>query len=109
MPTFKVYITESDFLPGSQQFPTEMPRRFLGTVVANSKMSGSQLAYEKWPNEHGRFVLEVTNAVSAYMSEIGKKGGSKTSKAKADAVRKNAKKGGWPKGKPRKTESQEKE
>lgn len=37
-----------------------------------------------------------------HLSDIGKIGGSKTSEKKTAAVRKNAKKGGWPKGRPRK-------
>ncbi len=37
-----------------------------------------------------------------YFADIGRKGGKSTSKAKAQAARENAKKGGWPKGKPRK-------
>lgn len=37
-----------------------------------------------------------------YMSRIGKKGGSVKSEKKAAASRENGKKGGWPKGRPRK-------
>ena len=57
--TYKVYTTDKDFLPGSQSFPTEMPERFLGKGVANSKMAAADLAHEKWPDEHGRFRLEA--------------------------------------------------
>ena len=41
-------------------------------------------------------------AVSEYFARIGSKGGKSTSPAKLAAIAKNAKKGGWPKGKPRK-------
>lgn len=37
-----------------------------------------------------------------YLAAIGRKGGKASSEAKAQAARENAKKGGWPKGKPRK-------
>ncbi len=40
--------------------------------------------------------------VHAYLSKIGKKGGSVSSEKKTVAVRENAKLGGWPKGRPRK-------
>jgi general stress protein YciG len=36
--------------------------------------------------------------LSKYFSEIGRKGGNRTSEAKAQAVRNNGKKGGRPKG-----------
>jgi general stress protein YciG len=39
----------------------------------------------------------MNHAVKKFLSEIGKKGGSVTSKAKAEAARKNGKKGGRPK------------
>lgn len=35
---------------------------------------------------------------------LGQRGGKMKSNAKAEAARKNAKLGGWPKGKPRKTD-----
>ena len=41
-------------------------------------------------------------AVRAYLAEIGKVGGKSKSPAKLAAIAKNAKKGGWPKGRPRK-------
>ena len=41
-------------------------------------------------------------AVRAYLAEIGAKGGKSRSAAKLKAIAKNAKKGGWPKGRPRK-------
>ena len=41
-------------------------------------------------------------AVRAYLAEIGKLGGKSKSPAKLAAIAKNAKKGGWPKGRPRK-------
>lgn len=40
--------------------------------------------------------------VKAYLAKIGAQGGRAKSVAKAEAARKNAKKAGWPKGKPRK-------
>lgn len=43
-------------------------------------------------------VHKVTDAAAA----LGRRGGSVTSEAKAAAARANAKKGGWPKGRPRK-------
>lgn len=42
------------------------------------------------------------NPVSAAAATLGKKGGQATSPAKTAAVRENAKKGGYPKGRPRK-------
>jgi hypothetical protein len=41
-------------------------------------------------------------AVRAYLAEIGRQGGKSTSPAKVKASKANAKKGGWPKGRPRK-------
>ena len=46
--------------------------------------------------------LGPTRIPRKYLSEMGKKGGSVSSPAKTAAVRENAKKGGWPKGRPRK-------
>jgi general stress protein YciG len=40
-------------------------------------------------------------AVRAYLAEIGRKGGKSRSPAKLAAIAMNAKKGGWPKGRPR--------
>ncbi len=44
----------------------------------------------------------LAESISEVMSAWGKKGGKAKSEAKATAARKNAKLGGWPKGKPRK-------
>ena len=41
-------------------------------------------------------------SVRAYLAKIGRKGGKSKSAAKVAAIAKNAKKGGWPKGRPRK-------
>jgi hypothetical protein len=41
-------------------------------------------------------------AVREYLAKLGRKGGKVSSPAKAKAARKNAKLGGWPKGRPRK-------
>ena len=41
-------------------------------------------------------------AVREWYSQIGKLGGKSKSPAKLAAIAKNAKKGGWPKGRPRK-------
>jgi hypothetical protein len=41
-------------------------------------------------------------SVRAYLAAIGRKGGKSRSAAKLAAIKKNAKKGGWPKGRPRK-------
>jgi len=38
----------------------------------------------------------MNDAVKKYLAEIGKNGGSVTSKAKAEAARKNGKRGGRP-------------
>ena len=46
--------------------------------------------------------LEPPPAVREWYSQIGKLGGQSRSPAKLAAIAKNAKKGGWPKGKPRK-------
>jgi hypothetical protein len=40
--------------------------------------------------------------VRKWLAEIGKRGGESKSPAKLAAIAKNAKKGGWPKGRPRK-------
>ena len=47
-------------------------------------------------------IKKIPRSVSAYMSEIGKKGGSVVSEKKLKALKKSAKLGGWPKGRPRK-------
>ena len=44
----------------------------------------------------------VQAAITTAASEMGRKGGSAKSARKTAAVRINAKKGGWPKGRPRK-------
>lgn len=44
----------------------------------------------------------VSSAVRDYLAANGRKGGSATSERKSKAARRNAKKGGWPKGRPRK-------
>jgi hypothetical protein len=44
----------------------------------------------------------VPPAVRDYMATIGSKGGKAKSPAKTAASRENAKRGGWPKGRPRK-------
>ena len=46
--------------------------------------------------------IEITAEDAA--SALGKKGGSAKSERKTEAVRENAKKGGWPKGRKRKKE-----
>jgi hypothetical protein len=42
---------------------------------------------------------------SKYLAAIGRRGGNAKSEAKAKAARRNAKKGGWPKGKPRRRDT----
>ena len=42
--------------------------------------------------------------VKKFLQKAGKKGGSAKSEKKTRAVRRNAKKGGWPKGRKRKPE-----
>jgi hypothetical protein len=41
-------------------------------------------------------------AVRKWLAQIGKKGGKSKRPAKLAAIKENAKKGGWPKGRPRK-------
>jgi len=45
---------------------------------------------------------DTPSSVRAYLANIGRKGGKSKSPAKLTAIAKNAKKGGWPKGRPRK-------
>jgi len=46
--------------------------------------------------------LEPPPVVREWYSQLGKLGGKSKSPAKLAAIAKNAKKGGWPKGRPRK-------
>jgi hypothetical protein len=46
--------------------------------------------------------MKINNQVRSYFSAMGKRGGKSKSPAKLAAIAENAKKGGWPKGKPRK-------
>src|SRR5207247_1669157 len=46
--------------------------------------------------------MKPKSEITKYLASIGRKGGKITSEAKTKAARKNAKKGGWPKGRPRK-------
>jgi hypothetical protein len=46
--------------------------------------------------------LKLSAAVRKWYSQIGKKGGKSRSAAKLAAIKDNAKKGGWHKGRPRK-------
>jgi hypothetical protein len=50
----------------------------------------------------GKTKLEPPPTVREWYSQIGKLGGTSTSPAKLAANGKNAKKGGWPNGRPRK-------
>ena len=45
---------------------------------------------------------ETPPAVRDYLATLGRKGGKSKSAAKLAAIKLNAMKGGWPKGKPRK-------
>ena len=47
--------------------------------------------------------MELHPKVKKFLSDIGKKGGSQKTEKKKKASRENAKKGGWPKGRKRKT------
>ena len=47
-------------------------------------------------------VMKMSKQIRGYFEQIGRKGGNATSEAKTLAARENAKKGGWPKGRPRK-------
>jgi hypothetical protein len=46
--------------------------------------------------------MKPPQAVRDYLAKLGRKGGKSTSPAKSAASRANGKKGGWPKGRPRK-------
>jgi hypothetical protein len=46
--------------------------------------------------------MKMNQQIRGYFAEIGRRGGLATSEAKTRAARENAKKGGWPKGRPRK-------
>jgi hypothetical protein len=46
--------------------------------------------------------MKPNSEITKYLASIGRKGGKVRSEAKARAARKNAKKGGWPKGRQRK-------
>jgi len=50
---------------------------------------------------HTPMNTEPTKPPSAYLAEIGRRGGQAKSDAKAKAARENSKKGGWPKGRKR--------
>ncbi|MGA3265928.1 MAG: hypothetical protein ABSE16_03795 [Verrucomicrobiota bacterium] len=52
------------------------------------------------------FVMRINEQIRGYFAAIGRKGGKATSDSKTEAARKNAKKGGWPKGRPRKPNKQ---
>lgn len=47
-------------------------------------------------------MTDLSPIIGDYLRSIGRKGGSQKSEKKTAASRLNAKKGGWPKGKPRK-------
>ena len=46
--------------------------------------------------------MKINQQIRGFLAEIGRTGGKATSEAKTQAARENAKKGGWPKGRPRK-------
>jgi hypothetical protein len=71
------------------------------TLKANAKLLQIFLAI---PKRLGYIVsvMKMSKQIRGYFAEIGRTGGKATSEAKANAARENAKKGGWPKGKPRK-------
>ncbi len=46
--------------------------------------------------------MKINQQIRGYLAQLGRKGGKVSSKAKTLAARDNAKKGGWPKGRPRK-------
>jgi general stress protein YciG len=50
----------------------------------------------KNPSRLGYTISAMNNAVKKYLAEIGRHGGSSTSKEKAEAARQNGKKGGRP-------------
>jgi hypothetical protein len=57
----------------------------------------------KYQNGFGIFkAMKINKQISGYFSAMGRIGGKSKSPAKLAAIAKNAKLGGWPKGRPRK-------
>jgi hypothetical protein len=63
---------------------------------------GSMLFERLTPAQKERDLKDIEEQLSSAASILGRKGGSVKSEAKARAAKENAKKGGWPKGRPRK-------
>jgi len=64
--------------------------------------AAEKLAKKQMPWANAFISVDEASEVSAAAAALGRKGGSVKSDAKTKASRENAKKGGWPKGKPRK-------
>lgn len=65
-------------------------------------------AMEKRLKDAASMGPEYAESVRRYLAANGAKGGSAKSDRKTRAARKNAKKGGWPKGRPRKPNAERK-
>lgn len=89
MKTYKVFRVEADFLPGSQSKPAQMPREYLGTMEANSKLQALRKAEQKYPDV-GKLSVEERTPIGDYLADIGSKGGKAKTEKKREAVRKNA-------------------
>lgn len=72
--------------------------------LADLNALGSMLFERLTPAQKERDLKDIEEQLSSAASILGRKGGRAKSEAKAKAARENAKKGGWPKGRPRNTE-----
>jgi len=70
--------------------------------LADLNALGSMLFERLTPAQKERDLKDTEEQLSSAASILGRKGGSAKSEAKARAAKENAKKGGWPKGRPRK-------
>jgi hypothetical protein len=74
----------------------------LGALATSYKRRGRSRTS---PGKHQSMMNTDSNTppdVRAYLAKIGRKGGKSKSATKLAAIKRNAKKGGWPKGRPRK-------
>ena len=76
-----------------------------GTDIEHNQWLDAINADDDSHQQRGLGYRDGLNVFSLSASEIGRKGGSVSSEAKTAAVRINAKKGGWPKGKKRKPDN----
>ena len=70
--------------------------------LADLNALGSMLFERLTPAQKERDLKDTEEQLSSAASILGRKGGSVSSEAKTKASRKNARLGGWPKGRPRK-------